>query len=221
MVIFLVAGLVYFILIHFSAENTIIRFSDLNQGFVNPKGVVSVWFVFLLAIAVSFFPGSLITDKSKTDLIIESIWLSVNAGFWEELIYRWLLFAIAVMVLPFLNWCTFGFIYWIYVSLAIPFTNFITFGFLSPQLLSDNWVFGAAIISSSNTFMNDHKDKGLLGHISVWFFGLLCFWLVFNYGIVTAMAVHILYDIAVFVTATLRLEIIPESEIMFNRRMYS
>jgi len=218
MIIFLVVGLVYLILVHFSAENTVIRFADLNKGFVNLEGIVSVWFVFLWAIVGSFFSKRLITDKSKKDLVIEGIWLGVNAGFWEELIYRWLLFAIAIIVLPFLNWCTFGLIHWVYVSIAIPFTNWITFGFLSPQLLSDNWVLGAAIVSGSNKFMDAHKNNGVLGYINSWFFGLLCFWIVFNYGIFTAIIVHVVYDIVVSSTIAARAEIVSEN--MLYRRMY-
>lgn len=216
----MVVGLVYLILVNISAESNIIRFAYLYKGFVSLDGIISVWFVFLWAIVGSFFSGRLITDMSKKDLIIEGIWLSVNAGFWEELIFRWLLFSIAVIIIPFLNWCTFGLVYWIYASFAIPFTNWVTFGFLSPQLLSDNWVFGAAIVSSSNKFMDAHKGNGLLGYINSWFFGLLCFWLVFNYGIVTAIVVHILYDIVVFMTVTARAEVILENENTLNRRMY-
>jgi len=122
------------------------------------------------------------------------------------LIYRWLTFSIAIITIPILNWCTFGFVSWFYIDLAIPFTNWITFGMLSPQLLSSNWVLGVAIISSTGQFRDAHKHLGLLGFVNSWLIGLVLFWIMFNFGIETAIVVHIIYDLIVLITVSIRAE---------------
>jgi hypothetical protein len=125
-------------------------------------------------------------------------WLSLHAGFYEELIFRCLLFLTMVPVLTALNWVTFGGIRWLYESVLIPIADFVTLGLLEPQLENASvWVLGAAILTVNGQFRNGHSYLGLFGWVNSWFIGMAMFYLVFNYGLWAAMAAHVLYDLII------------------------
>jgi hypothetical protein len=165
-------------------------------------GVARAWPAFLFGfIFVLLFEKKTVLFESKPVLLMRAAWFSVNAGFWEEICYRWLSFMSAMVLLPFFNAITFGLVHWLYTVIFIPFTNFITFGFMEPHLLTNNWVLGAAVVSAAATFRREHKDKNLVGKIIVWYGGIFLFWMMFSYGIITAMVVHAMYDFIVYGTA--------------------
>lgn len=109
-----------------------------------------------------------------------------------------------MIMLTFFNWITFGLVHWFFANLFIPVANWLTFGALAPQLLATNWVLGAAIVSAAGDFRDAHKYLGLLGYINSWFMGMLLFWLMFRYGIFTAMVAHAIYDMILFVARALK-----------------
>ncbi len=129
-------------------------------------------------------------------IFLKGIYISINAGFFEELIYRWLGFLVAMPTAVCLNWITFGLYKWLMITVLIPLANWTTLGSLSPQLTGSEWTIGAAIIMSNASFRDGHK--GLFARINSWFLGMVMFWLMFNYGIWSAIAAHILYDCIVF-----------------------
>jgi hypothetical protein len=57
------------------------------------------------------------------------------------------------------------------------------------------FVVGAAIVSISIRFRDGHIYLGLIGWINAWFLGMFMFYLTFQYGLLAAILVHILYDI--------------------------
>ena len=93
---------------------------------------------------------------------------------------------------------------WIYVHWLVPLANWSTFHALQPQLMhSGSWVFGAAIVSASVSFRNAHKHLGFIGYVNSWFLGMVFFYLMFNYGLLTAIAAHFLYDAIIFTVEAL------------------
>lgn len=167
-------------------------------------GVTAVWPLFILPALMAIVGRRTNSFSSRGTLLGRAVWLSLNAGIWEELIYRWLFFLGAMVMIPFFNLITFGLVKLLYVHLLIPFTNFATFGMLDSYLHSSNWVLGAAIVSASASFRDAHEKHGFFGKIIVWYAGVVLFWVMFNYGIATAMAVHTLYDLIVFVPRALK-----------------
>lgn len=141
-------------------------------------------------------------DARPSTVFIRGTWLSLNAGFFEEIIFRWLLLLIAPAVLTVLNFITFGLVKWFYLKVLIPVADWITLGLLEPQLTAANWLLGAAIISVNGRFRQGHLHNGFLAGLNAWFIGMLMFYLLFNHGIWAAIVAHILYDLCVFWTAS-------------------
>lgn len=186
----------YAILHLFWSKYSLVDFADIWR--YDATGLGRVWFIFAWGIiAALILPGCRIL-ASKWDLAGRAVWVSFNAGFWEELIYRWLYFFSAMIILPFLNWITFGLVKWLYVTILCPVANFFTFGALAPQLHATNWILGAAVMVAVGSFRNAHEHLGILGIINSWFLGMVLFWLMFNFGLITAIVAHIVYDLVVY-----------------------
>lgn len=199
---FVFAGVIYLILHLFWGRYELLHFSDLNKPF-SWEGVGTVWFIFVWAIvatvAITAYNGRPRSFDSKARIIGKGIWLSANAGFFEELIYRWLVFFSAMIVLPFFNLITFGLVKWLYTVVLVPLANWATFHALAPWLLHPgSWVLGAAIVSAAAQFRDEHKYLGLLGWVNSWFLGMVMFYLALNYGLLVAIVAHILYDAIIF-----------------------
>ncbi len=131
---------------------------------------------------------------------------SLQAGFFEELIYRLLMPVIMAFVLLVSDWILGGFVfghgltYLIFAKLWVPLADFLSFGLLSSQFTAVPWLVGAAIVSSNLQFRNGHKYQGWFGMLNSWYIGIYMFFLMFHCGIVVAIVAHALYDIILFVS---------------------
>jgi hypothetical protein len=196
-------GALLWLLTRFWGDSLLMSYSDITNGDVSGAGLGSVSFIFLWALGAT---GFLLVIKGRehvydTRLVrfFKGAWASLNAGIFEELIFRWLLFFIAMITLPFFNFITFGLLKWFYTTLLIPVANFCTFGALHPFLLGrGSWVMGAAIISVNADFRDGHKYLGLIGWVNSWFLGMVMFYVMLNYNLQTAIAAHVLYDLIIF-----------------------
>lgn len=191
---FISSAAFYWLLNHFWGEYVLMKLSDLNKPF-SLAGITQVWFIFAWVLALSLVQSPVHYWEDKLALTGRAIWLSLNAGFWEELIYRWLAFFWAMIMLPFFDWITFGFVHWCFQTIFIPVTNWLTLGAFTPQMTAPNWVLGGAIISATASFRNAHASHGIFGWANSWFIGMVFFWLVLHYGLATAIVAHILYDL--------------------------
>jgi hypothetical protein len=195
---------------HFWGDKILLTFHDLQGKGFAPEGLGHVWFIFAWGFVVTLGAGLLLGRSSDTPRVIAVLkgwWVSLNAGVFEELIFRWMVFFSAMVLIPFVNWLTLGLVKWFYVHVSIPIANFFTFHALDAQLHDPrSWVLGAALISASISFRDRHKYLGPIGWVNSWFGGMVLFWLVFHYGLLTAIVAHILYDVVVFTTS----ELVPE-----------
>ncbi len=141
--------------------------------------------------------NSLEFDGTSGEIFKKGVFISFNAGVFEELTYRWLAFSSAMVTSVFFNWITFGLYKWIMMTILVPIANWATLGYLEPQLLGSEWTIAAAIIVANGDFRSGH-NLGLLNKINSWFMGMLFFYMVFHYGIVSAIVTHVLYDCFVF-----------------------
>jgi len=181
------------------------------------EGIGAVWGVYVWGASVPLIFGIIMAisrepkDYSSGEILGKGVWISLHAGLFEELSYRWLRFSIAMLVLPLLNWLAFGFlpgqmglIHWFYEYFLGPAANFVTFGALHDYLFyPSTWVVGAAIVSANGKFGDAHEKSGLFSRINAWFIGMVLFYVMFEYGLWTAILVHALYDIVVFSSAAL------------------
>ena len=169
-------------------------------------GLMSVWFIFLWGGGMTLIMGLILINAPRNyfpgEVVAHGMWISLNAGIFEEIIFRWLRFAIAMIMLPFLNFITFGFFQWLYGSILVPVADWATFGALHEWLYHPaGWVVGAAIISANGKFRGAHYENGFFNWVNSWFIGMVMFWLMFNHGLLTAIAAHILYDAIIFAVA--------------------
>lgn len=199
---FILALIVYFILNAFWGEYILMSFNDISQTVSIGEGLSKVWFIFLWGGGITYIASRLIRDyrcRNPWEALVKGAWLSLNAGIFEELIYRWLAFFGAMVMIPAVNFATFGFARWMYVNITIPAANWATLGALERQLYHpESWIIGAAIVSASVKFRDAHQRLGFIGWVNSWFIGMVMFFLMFNYGILTAIIAHALYDIAIF-----------------------
>jgi len=171
------------------------------------EGLGQVWFIFAWAVGVNVIwqiyhmAKSTSVPQNLGELFLKGIWLSVLAGFFEEIIYRWLAFLSAMVVVTFLNFISFGLAHWAYADVLAPLANIATLHALDPQLTSMGWVLAAAVVSVAASFRDAHEYQGFFGLVNSWFGGMVFFWLMFNYGLWTAIVAHILYDLCVTVVA--------------------
>ncbi len=167
-------------------------------------------------IVIIFFFRSILDklDKSSSsEILTKGFFISLLAGTWEEIAFRFVYFLSAIVTVQIGNFLFFGFLgfgipEWFYLHVAGPIANFTTLGYLEPYLFFEgSWAVGAAILSANAFFRDGHKYQGVFGWINSWFGGMLFFYLAFNYGLLSAIFIHFLYDMICFATAALSLKV--------------
>lgn len=179
-------------------------FGQLGGRGVVMEGLSRVWLIFTWGFGVTLL--NILINKQrytseypKPELFGRAGWLSFHAGFFEEFIYRGYIFLVSMVVLRVLNVVTFGFVQYASSEFFLPLANVMTFGNLEQQLFHpQGWVFGASLVFANGLFRDGHSYQGLIGYINSWFIGMVMFWLVFNYGMGTAIMAHFVYDLLIF-----------------------
>ncbi len=153
--------------------------------------------ILLLSSSINATPGTF------GEKFVDGTVQSALAGVLEEIAFRWLLFFAAFVSLPIFNWILGGFmgfdlIRWLYVDILCPIANFFTLGYLDSYLNQESaWVVGAAMISTNGQFRNGHAYQGPFGFVNSWFGGMYLHWVVFNYGLLPAIAIHFFYNFTI------------------------
>lgn len=175
----------------------------------NPYGLLMAWPILLWAAA--WAAANTITGRyvqrfteTRTRILSRAVWTSIQIGFWEELIYRYLYFGIAMILLPFIDWITRGVVRWIFESFLMPATHLMTFGALEGQILTTPWTVGGAIITANLIFAAVHVSHSITSCVNAWFVGLVLFWLALHYGLITSMVAHSVYDAVLLLTQALK-----------------
>lgn len=192
----------------------LIQFSAFLHSGLDVDGLRKVWFMFawigvVSAIHIAAKQREPSGSRSRWSLLGIVLTISLLVGIVEEVIYRCFIFFSMMVVLTFCNTVTSGLVQWFYVQVSIPIANALTFQVLRPELLNSNWIVGAAILSANAIFAGAHvnsRNTFKLNAISVlnaWVIGMVLFYLVFNYGLFTAIAAHVLYDALVLSTLVL------------------
>lgn len=183
-------------------------------------GLKDVWFIFAWAAGLSLLGGivHLIQrtprDYDPSEYFGRGTWVSLHAGIFEEIIYRWLLLFGMMVGLKIMNAVTFGLVKWFFMTVLIPIANWASFGLLEAQFCGDfGWLFAAAIVSANVRFRRGHEYQGLFGVINAWYIGLVLFYLMFNYGLWVAIVAHVAYDLIIFWTRGVFAKFQPERTI--------
>jgi Type II CAAX prenyl endopeptidase Rce1-like len=176
--------------------------ADFNGMF---KFVTDRWLIFS-TITISNIVFLIVSDKNRVFLsspynkLFAGLVSSIFAGVSEEIVYRWLLFFASIGTIAGTDYLTGGFVFGhglIYLGFMFTkfFVNLATFGSLSNYIYSTNWLIGAAMIVSAAKFREGHENYGPLGYWFAWYFGLFTQVIVFNFGILPAIVLHIFIDV--------------------------
>lgn len=166
--------------------------------------------IFIWGASVTFLLGLFKSYEKKMvekahEILQKGFIISLIAGIFEELIFRWILFYFIMITVQIFSFFFFGFISesfeiprLIYWYIFAPIINFFTFFNLNWLLYEKGWIVGCAATGANAKFRDEHAYLGLLGYLNSWFLGFFFFWIMFNYGIPSAILVHFLYDFIIF-----------------------
>lgn len=196
--------------------------------FWNNKGSIEDWFAtgsgflgwgILLFTMMYFFSRSTINSLEQSrvttgQLIGGGFLISLRAGFLEEVCFRWLLFLSGIVTVRIVDYVFGGFIfnhglvYVIHMNILGPIADHMTLGYLHDLLFHPyGWFVGAALISANSFFRDGHSYQGIIGWLDSWFFGMLMFYMLFKYGIVSCIVIHFAFDMMLFLLAALYMSI--------------
>jgi hypothetical protein len=184
----------------------------------NPlEGLRRVWFIFAWGFGIQLLIQIYRVfrrrprDAGMGLLLKHGMWISANAGLFEEIIFR--LYAFLSLIIG-LHWLTGQTGTWLKTAATqaiLPAANFLTFSQFHQAFAAHDWAVGIAVIIGGLFFRSAHIHYGKLSKANVWVVGMIMFWLVFNYGLVTAILAHFLYDFAVFAAIALSAPLQPRA----------
>jgi hypothetical protein len=167
--------------------------------------VSSYWLVFS---TITIFNFLRLFFASKEDIgvhqpyqkLFAGLSTSIFAGVTEEIVYRWLWFFSAIGTVAFSDWLTGGFLFghglsYFFFGITKFFVNLATLGILHDYIYSANWLLGAAMIVSALKFREGHESYGATGYWFSWYFGLFTQVIVIKFGLLPAIAVHVIVDV--------------------------
>ncbi len=142
-------------------------------------GLMRVKFIFIWGFVVQLLLQFIWVIRRKPReaqlglLIKHGTWLSLNAGIFEELIFRLYAFLSLVILAKLANVSTNGLIETVTTHLLLPIANFATLGLLSPELNNAHWAMGLGVIAGSIFFRDAHLHYRGFSKLNVWFIGLV------------------------------------------------
>lgn len=170
--------------------------------------IANTWPILAWGGGLTFVASLLTRNHPKINQKAEKIFTigvirSIFAGVTEEISFRWWIFFAQIILYQILNTIFFGFLgfgifEWIFLHLTGPLADFSTGHLLQPILFGSLWFVGAAIISSNGKFRDGHLYLGWFGYVNSWFLGMIMFYVMFTYGLVGAIIMHVLYDLVIY-----------------------
>jgi hypothetical protein len=139
--------------------------------------------------------------------------VSLQAGVFEEIVFRWLIFYAAIVGIKIVDFLIFGFAgfgleHAVHMHVLGPLADHATLGNLHYWLSNpEYWAVGAAIVSTSVLFRDGHAYLGWFGWFNSWFMSMAFFWFMFTFGLPSAVLIHFLYDFVIFGTIALVIKI--------------
>ncbi len=168
-------------------------------------GIMASWPIFLWGGGLTFLACSLTNNERKInkyaeDIITKGTVVSIIAGVFEEICFRWWFFYGEILGFKLINLIFCGAIQWLFLEVFSPLTNWVTLGYLQDYLINPNvhWAVGAAIIGANGKFRDGHVYLGWFGFLNSWFIGMFMFYLMFNFGLLAAILSHFIYDQIIF-----------------------
>jgi len=166
---------------------------------VNASWPIFLWGTSVTAIYAIFTLNSRETNGDAEKILWGGFIISAIVGVFEEIIFRWILFLTAIIGVKISNFILCGLIKWLHLNFFGVIINFITLKKMSWLIFGMGWSVGAAALVANAKFRGEHAYLGVFGYFNSWFIGFFLFWIMFKYGIITAITVHFLYDMLIFI----------------------
>jgi hypothetical protein len=167
------------------------------------QGLTHIWWFFAWGALLALIPAIIaIKNRESRDgepgpMFLKGLWMSLNAGFFEEILFRWIFFFNMMVLLQIANVVLFHLVNIVSAHILIPVGNFFSFGALRPELYGYGWIVAAALLLSNHSFQEAHGPR-VFRMLNAWGGGMVLFWVMFNYGIWAAIVAHILYDVIMY-----------------------
>lgn len=87
-------------------------------------------------------------------------------------------------------------VYWFYEHIMVPVVHYTSFTLFDPVLYNGHdklFLFGA--LAANVWFRDGHKYQGLIGLVNSWYGGLVFLYATVTYGLMTAIIIHVVYDL--------------------------
>lgn len=223
-----IAAVSYWLADLFGGDYMVFRLSDVWLGFKNAgSAVISVFFLFLYAGSSRVLLYAVLKHKRRyriaepSTIIWRGTYTNVHAAICEELVYRGFVLMALMPALVLLNYITLGVLQPIFEEVLLPVANWMTLGLLSDWLNhSEGWILGAAILTSNFVFAITHLDLPPRTQIYIWFFGMIMFWTLFQYGLFAAIIVHFLHNMLILGIDAVGNALLPKQRIYVNELAY-
>jgi hypothetical protein len=173
------------------------------------EGIIASWPIFVWGCGVTLIHAFFTrnrpdVNRNAESLLIGGAVVSIIAGVFEEMIFRWTIFLSGIVAIKVSNFLFFGFLgfgipEWFQVNISGPVVNFLTLGKMKWLVIDMGWVVGAATIAANAKFRAEHAYLGPFGLVNSWIIGFFLFWVMFNYGLLTSIIVHFLYDMFIYI----------------------
>ena len=150
------------------------------------------WFFSLVMMVVIFFVGVVAWAVAEPDNVFK---VTDNT----RVIAYGVIVLMMLCLVPMFSY----FLYFSYIHLFNPIANIMMRKSMNEELYGYGPAVGVAIMIVNVEFRNGHASQGLLGMILTWFFGMIMFWMVFNFGLFAAILCHVLYDLAIDVVGAI------------------
>jgi len=163
-----------------------------------------IWGAFVTLVWCVYTQNEPRNNRHAERILGQGVKISIASGIGQEILFRWGYLLSGIIMVQFFDWILGGFFFGngllqlVQSSVLGPLANLITFGTMSEFLAqSDTWAVGAGMLATNLAYRDGHKYTGKFGVVNNWFVGMAFFYLMFTYGLLAAILVHILYDLAI------------------------
>lgn len=143
-------------------------------------------------------------NRHAERILGQGIKISIAAGIGQEILFRWTYLLSGIVMVQVFDWLLGGFyfghgvLHLLQTHVLGPIADLTTLGSMSEFLVrSDTWAVGAGMLATNLAYRDGHKYTGKFGVVNNWFIGMAFFYLMFTYGLLAAILVHILYDLVI------------------------
>ncbi len=143
-------------------------------------------------------------NRHAERILGQGIKLSIAGGIGQEILFRWGYLLAGIIGVQVFDWVLGGFFFdkgliqTAYAYVTAPLADLTTLGHLS-WLFTDpqGWMIGAAVLGTNLAYRDGHKYTGKFGVVNNWFVGMAFFYIMFSFGLLAAITVHVLYDLII------------------------